>query len=442
MTASSIRRLRGWQALDSRGNATVACEVLLTDGSVGVATAPSGASTGRHEALELRDPPTVHGDRPVGLAVANVNGEIAAALQGQDVTDQQAIDDELLALDGTDGFHRLGANATLAVSVACALASAEHQRLPLYRALLGESAHVVLPMPMVNILSGGAHADRMLDFQDFLVVPVGASSFTEAIDWCSRVRRAAVALAGEAGLGASLVADEGGLGLALGSNRAALEFLSRAIDRSGLAPGHEAGIAVDVAASQFFHDGSYPLATEDRVLAAAGLTAELVSWCDEHPVVSLEDPLAEDDWEGWQHLTALLGDRVQVIGDDLFVTHADRLRRGITEKAGNAVLIKPNQRGTLSQSRQVLEQAKQAGFATIVSARSGETEESWLSDLAVGWDAGQIKVGSLMRSERSAKWNRLLRIESDPAVPTSFAGAGALSRVGRPGSRKPPGPTH
>jgi len=412
--------------MDSRGNATVSCEVLLFDGSVGVATAPSGASTGRHEAIELRDPPTVHGDRPVGLAVANVNGEIASALQGQDVNDQQGIDDQLLTLDGTEGFGRLGANATLAVSVACALASAEHQRVPLYRALLGDRAPVVLPMPMVNILSGGAHADRVLDFQDFLVVPIGASSFTEAISWCSRVRHAAVALAGEAGLGASLVADEGGLGLALGSNRAALEFLSRAIERSGLSPGAEAGIAIDVAATQFFDEGSYALTSEGRALDASGLTAELVTWCDEHPIVSLEDPLAEDDWEGWQQLTAVLGDRVQVIGDDLFVTHADRLRRGIDVRAGNAVLVKPNQRGTLSQSRQVLEQAKLADFATIVSARSGETEENWLADLAVGWDAGQIKVGSVTRSERTAKWNRLLRIESDPAVATSFAGAAAL----------------
>lgn len=422
MSGTTIARVRAWPALDSRGSPTVACEMLLSDGAQGVAIAPSGASTGRHEAVELRDDGVAYGGRGVLRAVGNVNDVIAPAVVGLDAADQAAVDAALTEADGGSDFSRLGANAALSVSVAAALAAADAQRQPLYRRLLGEQMPVTLPMPMVNVLSGGAHAHRALDFQDFLVIPVGADSFGQAIEWSWRVRSAAVSLAEKSGLQAALVADEGGLGLALGSNRAALEFLSRSIEASGLAPGSEAAIGIDVAATQFYDGRRYRLATEDRSLTSDELIGELAVWCSEHPVVSLEDPLAEDDWSGWQEITQKLGDRVQLIGDDLFVTHLDRLGRGICESAANAILVKPNQRGTLSQSRQVLDQAQRAGFATVVSARSGETEQGWLADLAIGWRAGQIKVGSLTRSERTAKWNRLLRIESDPQELVSFAG--------------------
>jgi enolase len=266
---------------------------------------------------------------------------------------------------------------------------------------------------MLNILSGGAHAAGAVDVQDFLVIPVGASSFAEAIEWSWRVRRAAVEAAEARGLNANLVADEGGLGLALGSNRAALELLSTALDRSGLIPGEQVAIALDVAATQLVHDGGYRLAAEDRQVDAAGLLDELEDWVDHHPIVSIEDPVGDDDWDGWMQAGKRLGHRVQLVGDDLFVTDLDRLRRGIEDGVANAVLVKVNQTGTVSDARAVVQEAKGAGMATVVSARSGETEDAWLADLAVGWDAGQIKVGSLTRSERTAKWNRLLRIEAE-----------------------------
>jgi len=436
--------VRAWEALDSRGRPTVGCEVRLAGGARGVATVPSGASTGAHEARELRDGGDRYGGRGVRRAVENVHREIAPAVSGLDADDQERLDRAMRELDATCDLGRLGANAVLAVSVASALAAAEAGGLPLYRRLAGE-APPLLPLPMVNIVSGGAHAGGAVDFQDFLVVPVGASSFAEAIEWASRVRAATAELAAERGLEAALVADEGGFGPPLPSSRAALDLLAAGIERSGLVPGEEAAIAIDVAATQLVTRApgrtepgenenqshlTYRLAAEGRTLSAAELVAMLESWCHEFPLVSIEDPLGEDDWEGWAEATRRLGGRIQLVGDDLFVTSVERLERGVAAGVANAVLVKPNQAGTLSAARACVERAKEAGYAAIISARSGDTEDSWLADLAVGWRAGQIKVGSLARSERTAKWNRLLAIEADLGGEAGFAGRTALARPG------------
>jgi enolase len=411
-TDTTIANVFAWEALDSRGNPTVACAVTLADGTSAEAAVPSGASTGTHEALELRDGGERYGGKGVRTAVGHVNAELAAAVTGLDAGDQAGVDGAMRALDGTEGLSRLGANAVLAVSLATARTAAAAHRQSLYQ-WLAQGGPVTIPMPMLNILSGGAHAAGAVDVQDFLVIPVGASCFAEAIEWSWRVRRAAVEAAEARGLNANLVADEGGLGLALGSNRAALELLSTALDRSGLIPGEQVAIALDVAATQLVHDGGYRLAAEGRQVDAAGLLDELEDWVDHHPIVSIEDPVGDDDWDGWMQAGKRLGRRVQLVGDDLFVTDLDRVRRGIEGGVANAVLVKVNQTGTVSDARAVVQEAKGAGMATVVSARSGETEDAWLADLAVGWDAGQIKVGSLTRSERTAKWNRLLRIEAE-----------------------------
>jgi enolase len=322
------------------------------------------------------------------------------------------VDAALAATDSSPDFSAVGANATLAVSLASAIADAESAGHHLARHLSG-SGPLSIPMPMVNIISGGAHAGGILDVQDFLFLPYGASSFAEAIEWSVGVRDAATRIAQERGLaGAQLVADEGGLGVALGSNRDALELLTTAMELAGLTPGVNAGIAIDVAASEFYRDGRYHFAIEDRALSSSDLIDELVSWCDDYAIVSIEDGLAEDDWAGWSTLTEKLGDRIELVGDDLFVTHSERLARGIRESVANSVLVKVNQNGLLSGAKAVLDQAHHAGYRTVVSARSGETENSWLSDLAVGWRASQIKVGSTHRSERTAKWNRLLELEA------------------------------
>jgi enolase len=357
-----------------------------------------------------------------------VNETLAPELAGLDAADQTRLDATLRALDGTEDLGRLGANAVLAVSVAGALAAAEAEGVPLWRRLAHEA---LLPLPMVNVISGGAHARGAgVDVQDFLVVPLGAASFAEAIEWASRVRRATEELAADRGLPASLVADEGGLGLPLPSNRAGLELLLAGIERAGLEPGRDAAIAVDVAATQLaVAGGSYRLAAEGRSLDALTLIEELDAWCGDFPVVSLEDPLAEDDWEGWAEVTRRLGARIQLLGDDLFATQVDRLVRGVAEHVANAVLVKPNQCGTLSDASAAIERARAAGYATVVSARSGDTEDSWLADLAVGWRTGQIKVGSTARSERTAKWNRLLRLEAELGAEASFAGRAALAAV-------------
>jgi enolase len=425
-----IAGLHAWEALDSRGTPTVGCAVRLEDGSEGEATVPSGASTGSHEAHERRDGGERYGGRGVRDAVAAFRTEIGAELVGRDALDQDAVDANLRALDGTTSLSRLGANAVLAASLACAIAAARSQGLPLWKALCPDLPPL-LPLPMVNVISGGAHAGGLLDVQDFLVVPVGARTFAEAIEWASRVRAATAAVLRERGHDVSLVADEGGLAAPLPSNRAALDVLLEGIDRSGLEPGAEAAIAVDVAATQFLVNGNYVLASENRSLRAQELVDELAAWVDDYPIVSIEDALGEDDDAGWRYATTRLGDNVQLLGDDLFVTSPDRLRAGIRDGVANAVLVKPNQVGTLSDARRVVEIARDAGYATVLSARSGETEDSWLADLAVGWRTGQLKVGSTMRSERTAKWNRLLRIESE-RDDAEFAGRSALVRTAVP----------
>ncbi len=428
LTGTAIAGVFAWEALDSRGSPTVACEVQLANGSRGQATVPSGASTGSYEAHELRDGGERYGARGVRGAVRSVNEMLAPTLAGLDAIDQNELDRTLQELDGTRELRRLGANAILAVSIASAIAAAEARGLMLWRTLTGDKEGPLLPLPMVNVISGGAHARGAgVDIQDFLVVPVGAASFGEALEWAWRVRRATEELAADRGFPSSLVADEGGLGLALRSNREGLELLTTGIEHAGLEPGEQCAIAVDVAATQLAREGSYLLATEGRTLDGGELIGELASWCADHPIVSLEDPLAEDDWNGWIEATRRLGHRTQLLGDDVFVTDMLRLERGIAELVANAILVKPNQVGTLTGARRALERARAAGYATVVSARSGDTEDAWLADLAVGWRAGQIKVGSTTRSERTAKWNRLLRIEAQAGDRARFAGRGGLA---------------
>ena len=423
-----IERVLAWEALDSRGTPTVACAVWLEGGASGTATVPSGASTGSHEARERRDGGMRFGGKGVRNAVAAVNGEIAATLLGRSAGDQSAIDRALRELDGTPSLERLGSNAVLAASVATALAAADEAHLPLWR-VLAPDGEPLLPLPMVNVVSGGAHAGALIDIQDVLVVPVGASSFAEAIEWAARVRAATADVLRRAGHDVDLVADEGGLAARLPSNRAAVEAVAAGIEASGLAPGTEAAIAIDVAATQLFDGRGYRLTTEGRTVTAEELVAELRSWCDALPIISIEDPLAEDDFEGWAAASRELS-KYQLLGDDLFATSPARLADGIASGIANAVLVKPNQVGTLSDARRVTEAARAAGYATVLSARSGETEDAWLSDLAVGWRTGQLKVGSTMRSERTAKWNRLLRLEAEhPAA--AFAGREALAPLGR-----------
>jgi enolase len=419
-----IERVLAWEALDSRGTPTVACAIWAEGGASGTATVPSGASTGTHEARERRDGGWRYAGKGVRQAVAAVNGEIAAALVGRDVTDQLAIDALLRELDGTPSLERLGANAVLAVSVASALAAADAVRRPLWRALDPDGVPL-LPLPMVNVISGGAHASAMIDIQDVLVVPVGASSFGEAIEWAARVRASTARVLHSWGHNVDLVADEGGLAAPLRSNRAGVEAVTAGIEASGLEPGEEAAIAIDVAATQFFDGHGYRLASECRTVTADELIAEIRAWCDALPIVSIEDPLAEDDFEGWAVASRELGDR-QLLGDDLFVTSTTRLGNGIAAGIANAVLVKPNQVGTLSDALRVVEAADAAGYATVLSARSGETEDAWLADLAVGWGIMQLKVGSTTRSERTAKWNRLLRLEAEHAE-ARFAGRQALA---------------
>jgi enolase 1/2/3 len=421
---TAIERVWAWEALDSRGRPTVAVAVRLESGDERCATVPSGASTGSHEAHERRDGGERYGGAGVRGAVASVAGEIAAALAGMDARDQEGVDRALRDLDGTADLSRLGANAVLGVSVACARAAAAALRVPLWRALVGGGTPL-LPLPMVNVISGGLHAGGLLDVQDVLVVPVGARSFSEAIEWAARVRAGTAHVLREKGFDPSLVADEGGLAAPLASNRAALDAVVEGIERAGLAPAEDVALALDVAATQLLSAQGYELATEGRMLTAADLIGELASWVDAYPIVSVEDALAEDDTEGWLAASARLA-HIQLVGDDLFVTSPERLADGVAAGVANAVLVKPNQVGTLSAARTVVERAAAAGYATVLSARSGETEDSWLADLAVGWRTGQIKVGSTTRSERTSKWNRLLRIEAEEPRAV-FAGAAALA---------------
>ncbi len=428
---SRIDNIHAREILDSRGEPTVEVEVLLAGRTRGVASVPSGASKGRHEAVELRDEdPTRLGGRGVRLAVKNVNESIAPALAGQDASDQAGVDRLLCSIDGTSDKSGLGANAMLAVSLAVAHAAAAAAGLPLWRYLA--DGPVTLPLPMINIISGGLHAGGNLDFQDFMIVAVGAETYSGAVETSLEVHHAAGELLRSQGL-TTLKADEGGYGPPLASNRAALELIMSAIERAGFRPGNDVAIAIDVAASYFYQptDGLYDLRVQGGRLDAAAMVGLLKSWASSFPIVSIEDGLAEDDWEGWRLLTAELGSQVQLLGDDLFTTNPGRLQKGIESAVANAILIKMNQIGTLTETLEVISQAKRAGYATVVSARSGETEDATMADLAVATAAGQIKIGSLAQSERLAKYNQLSRIEEALGAEARFAGAGALVREGR-----------
>lgn len=412
MTDTAISRVRAWEVLDSRGRPTVACRVDLAGGGHAVARVPSGASTGSHEAAELRDGGERYEGRGVRAAVAAVVEHLGPAVLGVSAVDTNAVDGALIEVEQARGPGVIGANATLAVSLAALLAAAAAQDVPLAR-LLDPAGPLLLPMPMVNIVSGGAHAAGAIDIQDVLVIPEGATSFAEAIEWAVRVRTAATRLALQRGLlEASLVADEGGLGLRLESNVAALELVADGIEASGLVPGIDVTIAIDAAATEFFRGGDYELAREGRTLASAQMVELYADWVDRFPIRSIEDPLAEDDWAGWALATQALGARIDLVGDDLFVTQADRLARGIDEGCATSVLVKVNQNGYVSRAGDVLAGARDAGYRTVVSARSGETEDAWVADLATGWRAGQLKVGSTHRGERTAKWNRVLELEA------------------------------
>jgi enolase len=426
-----IAKVFAWEALDSRGTPTLGAVVTLSGGATGQALVPSGASTGRHEAHERRDGGIRYAGKGTLGAVASVNGEIAKALRGVDVADQDALDALLRELDGTPNLSRLGANAVLAVSIASALAASAALGVPFWR-MLSPSEAPVLPLPMVNVLSGGAHAGQLIDVQDVLAIPTGAKSFSQAIEWAARVRAGTAQVLHDRGHSISLVADEGGLAVRLETNRAALEAVVLGIERAGLEPGAEVSIGVDIAATQLVtEEGTYSFARERRLFTAVELIAELNEWIDDFPLVSIEDPLGEDDDEGWRMASDTLGARAQLLGDDRFVTSSKRLEAAIRTRVGNAVLVKPNQVGTLSAARLFVERARQAGYATVLSARSGETEETWLADLAIGWRTGQLKVGSTTRSERTAKWNRLLRIESEEPN-AIFAGNTIALRDGLP----------
>jgi enolase len=407
-----IGSIHARQVLDSRGTPTVEVDVLLRGGAQGRAIVPSGASTGQAEALELRDgDPDDYAGKSVHRAVQHVQQTLAPAILGMNASEQAAIDERLIELDGTPNKARLGANAILGLSLAVAHAAAAAQGLPLYRYLGGDEA-TLLPMPMVNILSGGLHAGGAVDMQDYLAIPIGAPDYPTALAWLSRVRRATGELLAADGYEATLVAHEGGYGPRLPDNEAGLRYLTQGIERAGLHPGDDVVIALDVASTHFYRNGRYLFAVEDRAMSAAELVERLDDWTGRYPIVSIEDGLAEEDWDGWQILTRRLG-QIQLLGDDLFVTNPARLQRGIDLGVANAVLIKVNQIGTLTETLQTVRLAQAHGYNPVISARSGETEDTTIADLAVATGAGQIKVGSLRGSERLAKYNRLLRIAEE-----------------------------
>jgi enolase len=422
----TIDRIHARQVLDSRGNPTVEVEVTLDSGASGRASVPSGASTGEFEATELRDGGEAWSGKGVSSAVANVNDDIAAALVGARATEQGAIDRTLIDLDGTPTKSRLGANAILGVSLAVARAAAEEAGEPLYRFLGGAEA-TTLPVPMMNVLNGGAHADNAVDFQEFMVVPAGASSFGEGLRAGTEVFHALRKTLKERGLGTT-VGDEGGFAPDLDSNEAALEVLLAGIEEAGYAAGEDVFIALDPATSELFSNGAYVLEHEGRSLPAAALADYWAGICDRYPVVSLEDGMGEEDWEGWRALTERLGDRVQLVGDDLFVTNPERLRRGIEAQVANSILVKLNQIGTLTETLETIAIARDAGYATVISHRSGETEDTTIADLAVATGAGQIKTGAPSRSDRVAKYNQLLRIQEELGERASYPGIDVFAR--------------
>ncbi len=418
---SKIIDVQGREILDSRGNPTVEADIILESGVIGRAAVPSGASTGDREAVERRDgdPNRYLGQGVLG-AVAAVNGELRRAVVGMEVTDQQAIDNCIIAVDGTDNKARLGANALLAVSMATARAAADHARLPLYRYLGGPEA-TVLPVPMMNIINGGAHANNNIDFQEFMIVPVGALNFAEALRYGTEVFHALNKLLNARGFNTA-VGDEGGFAPDLSSNEAAIEIILEAIISAGYQPGKEIMLALDTASSEFYQDGSYVLASEKRVLSSEQLTNLFASWTHQYPIVSIEDGMSEHDWAGWQLLTDNIGARVQLVGDDLFVTNTAILEQGISHGLANSILIKVNQIGTLTETFAAIDMAKKSGYTSVMSHRSGETEDTMIADLAVAAQTGQIKTGSLSRSERIAKYNQLLRIETALGASASYPG--------------------
>ena len=422
---SVIAEVLGREIIDSRGNPTVEAEVTLSSGTVGRAAVPSGASTGTREAVELRDAdPGRFGGKGVSKAVNNVNTVIREAVRGMDVMTQADIDQRMIELDGTDNKGALGANALLAVSLATAQAAAREQGVGLYR-LLGGDGPLVMPVPMMNIINGGAHADNSVDLQEFMILPVGAGSLREAVRYGSEVFHALKSVLHARGLNTA-VGDEGGFAPDLASNEAAIEVILEAIDKAGYRAGEDIWLGLDAASSEFYQDGKYVLASENRAFTSAEFVDYLADWVERYPIITIEDGLDEGDWDGWQLLTEKLGTRVQLVGDDLFVTNTQIFREGIDKSIGNSILIKPNQIGTLTETLEAIRMAAEAGYTAVVSHRSGETEDVTIADIAVGTSATQIKTGSLSRSDRVAKYNQLMRIEAELGGKASYAGHAAF----------------
>jgi enolase len=424
---SAIEHVLGREVIDSRGNPTVEVEVHLASGAKGRAIVPSGASTGEHEAVERRDGGERYGGKGVLDAVDSVNGEIRDAIEGLEALDQRGVDDELISLDGTDNKGRLGANAILGVSLATAKAAADELELPLYRYVGGANAHV-LPVPMMNVINGGAHADNNIDLQEFMLMPVGAASYTEALQWGVETYHVLKGILHERGM-STAVGDEGGFAPNLASNEDAIRVLVEAIEKAGYTPGDQIALALDPATSEIYRDGRYHLDSENRVLTAEEFTEFWAGLVERYPIVSIEDGMAEDDWDGWRLLTDALGDRVQLVGDDLFVTNVERLERGINASVANAILIKVNQIGTLTETLEAVALATRSAYASVMSHRSGETEDTTIADLAVATNCGQIKTGAPARSDRVAKYNQLLRIEDDLDESAAFLGGDALAHL-------------
>jgi enolase len=421
---ASIEAIHARQILDSRGNPTLEVEVALDDGTVGRAGVPSGASTGAFEAVELRDGGSDFGGKAVTKAVTSVVDEIQPELLGHEADDQRLVDQALIDLDRTPNKARLGANALIGVSMAVARAAADSAGLPLFRYLGGPNAYL-LPVPMMNILNGGAHADNNVDIQEFMIAPIGAATYSEALRWGAETYHALKSVVKQRGMSTG-IGDEGGFAPDLEHNRAALDLIVEAIGKAGFTPGRDIALAVDAAATEFYKDGSYVI--EGKPRTSQEMAALYADWLDAYPIVSLEDPLSEEDWDGWRTLTAEIGDRVQIVGDDLFVTNPERLRRGVAERSANALLVKVNQIGTVSETFDAVSIAHRAGMACMISHRSGETDDTFIADLAVATNAGQIKTGAPARGERVAKYNQLLRIEELLGDAASYAGVGAFPR--------------
>lgn len=427
---SAIKEVKAREILDSRGNPTLEVAVALDSDATGRAAVPSGASTGKHEALELRDgDKSRYNGKGVLKAVANVNGAITKAITGMDATDQEALDHKLIDLDGTPDKSRLGANAMLGTSLAVAYAAAGEKGVPLYR-YIGHADNYTMPVPMMNILNGGKHAANSTDLQEFMVMPVGAESFSRALQTGAEVYHALKKVLRDRGLNTN-VGDEGGFAPSLPSNKDAVEVILAAIESAGYKPGKDVYIALDPASSEFYQDNHYMLEREGKTLTSAEMVEFYVKWINNYPIISIEDSMDEDDWEGWQLITGKLGDKIQLVGDDLYVTNVSRLSRGIQTKASNSILIKLNQIGTLTETIEAIKMARQAGWTAVVSHRSGETEDTTIADLAVGMNTGQIKTGAPCRSERTAKYNRLLYIEEELKEKASYAGMRAFGNIKR-----------